>query len=54
MYISHFRVCVLNKKEGNLVICNNMDEMDGTMLTEISQTEKRQIMHGIIYTKTFF
>ena len=28
------------QKEGNLAICSNMDELEGIMLGETSQTEK--------------
>ena len=33
-------ILLSHKKELNLAICNNMDDLEGIMLSEISQTEK--------------
>ena len=33
-------ILLSNEKEGNLAICNYVDELEGIMLSEISQSEK--------------
>ena len=39
-----------HKKEGNLVIWNNMNGLPGDyMLSEITQAKERQILYDLIY-----
>lgn len=38
------------KKKGNLAIYNSMDELEGFMLSAVSQTKKDKKLYGLTYT----
>ena len=48
MIYTHNEILFSLRKEGNPVICDNMDEPEGLTLSEKSQTE-RQVLDGITY-----
>ena len=51
----HAEILFSPKKEENLAICNNMDDLEGILLSEISQTKKDKyhtISHVESKTKT--
>jgi len=39
----------ITKKERNLAICDNMEDLEGIILREISHMEKRQISYDLAY-----
>ena len=43
MYYVHNGILLSLKKEGNPVICNNMDNQEAIMLSQISQTHKNTV-----------
>ena len=42
---------VIKKREGNLAICNNMNECEGIMLSETGQTDNKYRMISLKKTK---
>ena len=47
--IDWFESILLNHKKRNLAICDNMEDLEGILLREISHTEKRQISYDLAH-----
>ena len=45
----HTGILFSHKKEGSLAICNNMMDLEGIMLSEISQREKDKYHNDLFY-----
>ena len=45
----HTGILFSHKKEGILAICNNMMDLEGIMLSEISQREKDKYHNDLFY-----